>query len=270
MIPADQRSGPELRIDEARLRAAPDHRAALRNLAASLVAALRKPPHFVRLTGLAPTERSDLAATLARLIAVTPPHPPGMDPERLLKLSFTQVRVDPEKASGSGAVTAYSRTAQPLALHTDSSYLARPHPLVLFQFVRADEAGGASVMASVHDVMQSAGPELIAELIKPQFPFGKGDMPILFGRPDDPHIRYYRSQIDTAVAEGAALSDPAREALDRLDALLAGQVRTHEFHAASGEIVFMHNTRVLHGRRGFAETSPRLMYRIRMHTGCLG
>jgi alpha-ketoglutarate-dependent taurine dioxygenase len=270
MVTSATPAAPEIALDAARLSEAADPRAALRDLAATIVGTLRRPPHFLRLTGLAPTESSDLAATLARLIAVTPPHPPGMDRDRLMKLSFTRVRVDPEKASGAGAVTAYSRTAQPLALHSDSSYLGRPHPLVLFQFVRADAAGGASVMASVHDIMQAADEALIQELIKPQFPFGKGDMPILFGRPDDPHIRYYRSQIDTAVAEGAALSDPARAALDRLDALLDGQVRTHQFHAASGEIVFMHNTRVLHGRRGFAETSPRLMYRIRMHAGCLG
>lgn len=41
------------------------------------------------------------------------------------------------------------------------------------------------------------------------------------------------------------------------------------FHAEPGDTVFMHNTKVLHGRTGFAADSDRLMYRVRAFATCL-
>ncbi|EAR52079.1 hypothetical protein OG2516_18480 [Oceanicola granulosus HTCC2516] len=269
MTSTDAGPGPTLAIDEQRLRASADPAAAIRQIADRIIAALRTPPCFVRLTGLAPTEDRSLAVALARTIAITPPHPPGFDRDRLLKVSFTQVRIDRSRAENAGAVTAYSRTNQPLALHTDSSYLAKPHPLVLFQFIRSAADGGASTMACADDIVAALPPPLVETLARPQFPFGKGPMPILFGRRSAPQMRYYRSQIDTAAEEAGGLPQPLVTALDRLDEILE-QVPTYEFKAQPGEIVFMQNTRVLHGRRGFGGDSDRLMYRIRMHGGALG
>ncbi len=36
-----------------------------------------------------------------------------------------------------------------------------------------------------------------------------------------------------------------------------------------GEILFLNNNKTLHGRSAFAADSARLLYRIRVHAGCL-
>ena len=55
-----------------------------------------------------------------------------------------------------------------------------------------------------------------------------------------------------------------------LDAALEQPENQFRFHLQAGETGFLHNTKVLHGRTGFATDSSRLMYRIRVHAGCLG
>ena len=55
-----------------------------------------------------------------------------------------------------------------------------------------------------------------------------------------------------------------------LDAALQRPDNQFRFHLKAGETLFLHNTKVLHGRTGFAAGSTRLMYRIRVHAGCLG
>ncbi len=263
-------NAPTLHIDETALRNATDIRAQLTEICRQIILGLRQYPHFLRVTGLQPTESRDLSVAIARSIAITPPTPPGLSQERLLKVSFTRVRIDPEKVGASANSTAYSRTNESLTMHTDSSYLKVPHRLVMFQFVRTDADGGLSLMTPVADAIKEMDEPLFEQLAQSVFPFGKGNLPILFGKRSAPYIRYYRNQVDNAVDSGEMLDETARGALDRLDQILAAGGGTYKFQAEPGEIIIMDNARVLHGRSGFAPSSDRLMYRLRMHCGCLG
>jgi alpha-ketoglutarate-dependent taurine dioxygenase len=65
------------------------------------------------------------------------------------------------------------------------------------------------------------------------------------------------------------LTERDLNAIEALDAMLHRDDILFRFHAEAGETVFMHNTKVLHGRTGFPADSHRLMYRIRIHAGCL-
>lgn len=240
---------------------------ALHTLVRNIVLSLRQPPHFVLLKGVAPTDDRRLTAHIARIIANAEPVKPNTTPEQRQKMSFTKVLVDPEKAKGNASATAYSRTHKPLELHTDSSYKREPHELVAFQMVRADAGGGDTLMLPVEAVLQMLDREVISTLARPIFDFGKGPLPILWRRDDAIHIRYYRTQIEESAA---TISHEALAAMDALDKVLEDESQMHRFRIEAGETLFMHNTKVLHGRTGFEETSNRLMYRIRMQAGCLG
>lgn len=233
-----------------------------------IAAALRKSPHYIVIRGIPPTEDHKLSTHLARSLANLPPVKPDTTQQSRDRVSFTKVRIDPKKAGGTGLSTAYSRTNQSLDLHTDSTYIPSPHEICIFQMVRADKAGGDTTMMPVGDIVDALDPGMRAVLERPVFPFGKGPLPILWKRDGAQNIRYYRTQIRQS--GGDALPAEELAAMDALDAVLQDDARRHRFHLAAGETIFMQNTKVLHGRTAFAETSDRLMYRIRVHAGCLG
>lgn len=230
---------------------------------------LRGDPHAVVLRGLKPTEDRAATVALAQAISGLSSITSEQSEKTRGKVSFTKVRINHRIATSESRSTAYSRTNQPLTLHTDSSYKAAPHELVAFQMVRADATGGDTTLMSVETILHTIDPELVKTLARPIFPFGKGDVPILWRQGNAPRIRYYRHQIDNAVSRGAHLSDPARAAIEGLDRVLDRADLSCRFRLEDGDILFLDNTRVLHGRTGFAGTSHRLMYRVRVQAGCL-
>ncbi len=240
------------------------------DLAARLADGLRRYPHFVVLTGLPPTRERVLTVALGRTIADMAPADRVLTPDGRIKVSFTRVQIDPEKVGSENAVTRYSRTNRPLELHTDSSYLRRPHEFVAFQMVRSDPDGGDTLLVPVEHVVSALGPAMVRTLKRSRVPFGRGDYPILWERNGAPNIRYYRSQIDTALEEGGRVRESDLSGMAVLDAALERPDNQFRFHLKAGETVFLHNTKVLHGRTGFAPVSTRLMYRVRVHAGCLG
>ena len=247
-----------------------EHPDAVGELARRLADGLRRYPHFVVLTGLEPTQERALTVTLGRIIAAMAPVDPELLPDGRIKVSFTRVQIDPERVGSENAVTRYSRTNRPLELHTDSSYQARPHEFVAFQMVRADPDGGDTLLVPVEHVVKTLGPVMTWRLKRARIPFGRGDFPILWDRDGSPNIRYYRGQIDAGLPPGSRLRRVDLACMAALDTALQHPDNQFRFHLKAGETLFLHNTKVLHGRTGFATDSSRLMYRIRVHAGCLG
>ena len=237
----------------------------LKELASAVHEALKNYPHYAIVTGYPATEESDHVVNLAHAIC-DGPGADGAAPRCVnKKVSFTRVRIDEQKAKRGGTATHYSRTHQPLAPHTDSSYKPEPHELVIFQMIVSDDRGGDSVMVPVEDLLARLSEETIACLREPVYPLGEETHPILRGGADDCEIRYYRNQIDRSLQEGTALSERQMAALTELDALLAEEGAFDQFHLKSGEILFFHNRKVLHGRTGFADDSKRELYRYRLN-----
>jgi len=178
------------------------------------------------------------------------------------RLSFTRVQIDAKAAAKPSAGTRYSRTALPLALHTDTAHAKRPHSLVTFAMIRPDqEGGGRSIVATAADVVDKLSAQTVTILRKPQHEFGKGCMPILWGPAESPSIRYYRTQIDSCAAQG---SHVAADALDELDEVLASLAESRIFDLLAGDILFINNLKALHARTGFCADSDRLMLRYRL------
>lgn len=179
------------------------------------------------------------------------------------KLSFTRVSVNPDAVQKTKKVTAYSRTHLPLAPHTDSSYLPTPHDLVAFQCVVADAEGGANAMVAADDVTARLTAAEIHRLRAPVFPFSRGHAPILWDGPAGLCIRYYRTQIDQAIADGAHLGADDVALLDRFDQLIADEAHAFTFKLQEGEAVIFNNKRILHARKGFEAASRRTLFRVR-------
>ena len=257
---------------------------------ADLVAArLRAYPHFAVVKGLAPADNNAFAKQVATAIANRPPangrrrhsgrsrfrhfarsmakgHPLAAlkSPEYRPDMSFGRIEIDPSKPIADGKVTRYSRTNQPIDLHSDCSYMLRPRELVVFQMVRDDHKGGDTLMAAVEDIVADLDEDMRATLMHPAFPFGaQAPLPVIWNEAGAPNIRFYKAQIDMARAENGPLSKPRVAALDALDELLRREELMYRFHIDAGDIVFIHNTKALHGRTGFAGASERLMLRIR-------
>ncbi|MEM9009512.1 MAG: TauD/TfdA family dioxygenase, partial [Cyanobacteria bacterium P01_F01_bin.86] len=156
-------------------------------------------------------------------------------------------------------------------LHTDCSNKAIPPNLVAFAMERPDpQGGGESVMLSASDLVHELPEDLVSLLRHPVFPFvGKKQYPILQGQGNDLRIRYYRTQINSALGEQCTLSDNLREALNELDRYLELSKQSVRFALQAGEVVIMDNQRVLHGRTAMPANSLRLMHRFRLSVPAL-
>ncbi len=224
-------------------------------------------PHYVVLRGGEASEDLAWATLLCRTLSSLAPQKPAQDGKD--GVSTTRVRIKTGQPGHRSSVTRFSRTNLPLPPHTDSSYLADPHEVVAFQVVSADAAGGDTAIVPIEDLLARLPGETIAALREPQFPFGRGRFPVLFGEPGKERIRYYRAQIELALEAGESLPTAAAAALKTLDSLLARQELAIKFKLLSGDVLFLNNKMALHGRDGFTADSNRLLFRLRAHAGRL-
>ena len=244
----------------------------LEDLARSVSAALNTYPHYVVVNGYPAIDDRTNLINLAKAIGAISSHKAssGFRGQPKENVSFTKIQINPVKAKAGGGVTQYSRTHLPLPLHTDSSYMARPHELVAFQCIVPEPAGGKSILLPVRDLLPRLNHDSLERLRAPVYPFGKHPYPILLGGPGNEQIRYYRAQIDRILAAGDyPLPDSHRAAIEILDAALQQTDQFMQFQLQAGQIVLMHNQKVLHGRTGFSPESDRLLYRVRLHVDSL-
>jgi len=129
-------------------------------------------------------------------------------------------------------------------------------------------SGGASLVANVvtiHNEMVRSDPELAAELYAPfaydfrgeEAPGGKPwyTMPIFSRRGDRLFIRYIRPYIDAARRHDDAPrpSEAARAAMDRVDAMCADPAYHLSMMLQPGDMQFVNNYHVLHGRDAYVD-----------------
>ena len=240
-------------------------------LVAALHQCLSTSPYYVILSGYPPSEDREHVETLANAICdfAIDPSIAALNIGTKRRTSFTQIKTNKEMATQPGTSNHYSRTHHPLGLHTDSSYLPIPHQLVIFQVVFADDNGGDSILAPIDRIKGSLSAEVLACLRTSVFPFGQGTYPIIWASRTGDQIRYYRRQIDEALNDGATLDEHSLAALMELDHVLGDSEIFDRFHLNAGDVLFMQNRKVLHGRTGFSPDSGRLLFRYRLHAACL-
>ncbi|MEL7245607.1 MAG: TauD/TfdA family dioxygenase [Cyanobacteria bacterium J06573_2] len=243
----------------------------LDELSKSIYDALTQYPYYVVVNGFTPLRERNQLMDLARAIRAKISPLSRTNHENINKVSFTKVYINRQSGENEeSSVTRYSRTDLPLPPHTDSSYMMLPHEIVGFHCIEADENGGESIMVPVDDILQNLDKEMIACLREPVYPFGQGCHAVICGDEDNPLIRYYQAQVQRSSDKNNFLSEKHQAALKALDELLDQNHILQKFHLKPGQIVFMHNHKVLHGRTALSPESNRILYRLRMHVNSLG
>lgn len=187
---------------------------------------------------------------------------------QLKRASFTKVRINPREADKQRPVTAYSRTNLPLPPHTDSSYLPMPHELVGFQCITPAEQGGINSIVCIDQILEKLDPHTVGLLQQSVFPFGRGEHAIL-SKDRRPTIRYYKGQLEHALALGATLAEEFRAAVKTLDATIAELETLSTVRLMPGDALILNNVKALHGRTGFETNSARALIRLRQHVDLL-
>ena len=150
----------------------------------------------------------------------------------------------------------------PLPFHSDGS------DLVGLFCLDAGAGGGDSLVANavtIHNDLVRDDPDLAAELYQP-FPYDlRGEqapgskpwytMPVFTRREDRLFVRYIRPYIESSRrhADAPRPSDAARAALDRLDAMCADPQYRVAMGMQAGDMQFVNNYHVLHGRDGYRD-----------------
>lgn len=243
----------------------------LDQLSASIYKALTQYPYYAIVNGFSPIKDPRKLETLARAIQAKISPRTEINQENFNSFSFTKVSVARTSATDEGSeFTQVSRTLASLPPHTDSSYEVLPHEMVIFHCVEADENGGYSLMVPAIDVLRRLDNDVIARLREPVYPFGQGRYAIVCGDQNSPLIRYYQIQLEhTATLKSAEFSGEHRSALEALDAVLSQDGICHQFHLQPGQILFMHNQRVFHGRTALSKGTRRTIYRMRINVASL-
>jgi hypothetical protein len=240
----------------------------LDSLSAQLYQALTHYPYYTVVTGFSPIEDPRKLEFLLRAVRAKISPQTGINKENFKSLSFTKVSVAPP--SSGGEATQLSLTHSALPPHTDSAYDLLPHEMVVFHCVEADENGGKTFMIPLEDVLQRLSDSVIARLQDPVYPFGEGRYPIICGDRNAPFIRYYNVQLQhDSMAECLEFTEAHRSALDTLDTLLTQDELYQRFHLQPGQILFMHNQKVLHGRTALSKGTSRILYRMRLAVASL-
>ena len=150
----------------------------------------------------------------------------------------------------------------PLPFHSDGS------DLVGLLCLDAGAGGGDSLVANavtIHNDLVRDDPDLAAELYEP-FPYDlRGEqapgskpwytMPVFTRRQGRLFVRYIRPYIESSRrhADAPRPSDTARAALDRLDAMCADPQYRVAMGMQAGDMQFVNNYHVLHGRDGYRD-----------------
>jgi len=156
-----------------------------------------------------------------------------------------------------------STTAEAFDLHTDEAYLPAPARYLLLHCWRADEAGGANLLADVATVLPRLDPWAAEACFRVTFRWSAVEAPILAPLPGRawPKVRFnVRARADRCA--GTAVSDKERYLPEAF--LIAAREAAVACPLAPGDCLITDNWRVLHGRTGFGPDSRRLLKRVRV------
>ena len=225
-----------------------------------VISALNAYPWFAVLQGRRPEGDARFTQALATSLTTKS--------EERARMTVTPVRYNPKVNPDAGRATSFSATAHALDAHTDSTFMPRPHEFVAFQFAKADPTGGDTIMLPVEKVLERVPEDLREKAAATEFFWGHSMHPIVTDARGRQSIRFYRTQLDKSAGGALKREDRIRIA-DAFSEAVRSEHEDYRFHAEPGEIVLINNTKTLHSRTAFAETSERLMFRVRSHSSLI-
>jgi alpha-ketoglutarate-dependent taurine dioxygenase len=181
----------------------------------------------------------------------------------------------------SSFIKTYSEHSHEAALHTDSQYSFYPEDMFgLLTLIKAKCGGGMSFLLSLKDILERLkalpnGEEVIRILSSTDFPF---IVPNVFKKDDSKEHEFnfgpilreneIRFRIDTfekaLIYDSTMCSEEQMMAYKELKTIITNQSLITELFLEPGDLIFINNKTMLHGRSEF-EDSDRHLLRIRMN-----
>jgi Taurine catabolism dioxygenase TauD, TfdA family len=161
-----------------------------------------------------------------------------------------------------GGQVRLSATAAEFPCHTDCAADEIVPDLVMLHCARRDPRGGASIVVPLDALVSHLPRGVLNVLTQRRFRYPFGLAAVIEAGDSGLRVRYNRHEIDKA----GPLEAEAAEALEVLDDVLTTSSCRAELSLARGDCLVVDNHRALHGRRAFARSSGRLLYRARVFT----
>lgn len=159
-----------------------------------------------------------------------------------------------------------STTGNAIAVHTDEFFKKDSAQIILLHCINPDRHGGESLIAYFGDVILALSEEDIVDLRRPLFPSPFGKVPVIFGRTDDPEVRYNRRVISESVANYQnEIPGNIINLLDRFESTVKEKLTYYRLQ--KDECLIIQNNKVLHGRTALSLSNQRHLIRVRLQTG---
>ncbi|MFB8166870.1 TauD/TfdA family dioxygenase [Kitasatospora purpeofusca] len=211
----------------------------------------------LELDGLGDPECAELCRRFAARLGTVLPLPAGPSADDLLTAE-TAPAVELSAAERARQREGDARTLDP---HTDRSYGPESPWLLGLLCIRPARTGGESLLVSaraVHDRLAEHDPSALHHLYQ-DFHFGRGPdfdrvSPVFRQRRHGLHVQYNRYWIERGQQEAGRPFPPGRQAaLDTLHGALTDPGTVLRVPLRRGDLLFLDNTAVLHGRTGFGD-----------------
>lgn len=171
--------------------------------------------------------------------------------------------------------TDLSSTGVPFPLHTDSTFLPRPHAAIALGCVEAAGAGGRSCVVTARDACRALDAATIDALSEPAYPFIVRDgerpahvelLPVLAADDDGTTTLRFRRDAIAMAARAAEMELSSRHvaALDAFGAATDDEAARATFALGRGDVLLVDNLRALHGRTAIGPEERRLMRRVKL------
>jgi alpha-ketoglutarate-dependent taurine dioxygenase len=193
-------------------------------------------------------------------------------PSRAMEADCTIYRVEEDPLNTDEY--AHSATNQHFPFHTDCAHFPHPPEVMMLLCCQPSKTGGKTILAHIDDILEKLNDQDKADLHRIEFPWWQGSrnvrMPILTKATEDDkwRIRFNQATLIREMEKDEFTKTPALKSL--IDVLTSFEKDPNNILTlSSGDLLIVHNQRVLHGRTAFSSGSPRLLKRLRMRVSDL-
>lgn len=193
-------------------------------------------------------------------------------PSRAMEADCTIYRVEEDPLNTDEY--AHSATNQHFPLHTDCAHFLHPPQMMMLLCCQPSRTGGKTILAHIDDILDKLSDEDKADLNRIQFPWRQGahnvHVPILTKAKEDGKwlIRFNQATLIREMDKDEFTNTSALKSL--INVLTSFETDPNNILTlSSGDLLIVHNQRVLHGRTAFSSGSPRLLKRLRMRVSDL-
>ena len=161
---------------------------------------------------------------------------------------------------------AHSATNQHFSLHTDCAHFLYPPEIMMLLACQPSQTGGQTILVHIDQILSKLNEQTKRDLAQMEFPWWKGSKnvfaPILTKTNNDEKwlIRFNESTLQKEI--DLKNNSSVHSLIDVLNSFEKDP--NHLITLSSGDLLIVHNQRVLHGRTAFSSGSPRLLKRLRM------